>query len=424
MNKHNRFGILAGVSMLAFGVGAGVASAQEATESTEVEQQVSEAPKTLDTIVVTGFRQSLAEALDQKRNATGSVDAILAEDIADFPDQNLAESLQRIPGVTISRENGEGRGITVRGLGGNFTRVRINGMETIAGTSGDSTNTGRGFDFNIFASELFNQIVVHKTASAKLDEGSLGAVVDLSTGHPLDYKEGLTAVASATAQYNENTEDTKPRLAGLISWHDPSGVWGASASLAFSDSKNLRQGQNTVRWQRAQFAEVLGTDCVANPTDAACAEVAGAFHPRIPRYGVTETSAERTGLTTSFQYQPSESFKLTLDGLFAKLETNRKEKWGEVLFRGNEDDMSVTSYTYDAATNNLTALTVDNAFVRMENFDKNWTTDFYQIGARLEHDFTDRLRGDLLIGKSENELDISNETTFMYDNRSYQNYLV
>src|SRR3546814_7686952 len=84
-----------------------------------------------DEIVVTGFRASLDKALDQKRNATGAVDVIVAEDIAKFPDQNLAESLQRIPGISIQRDAGEGRAITVRGLGAQFTRVRLNGMEKI-----------------------------------------------------------------------------------------------------------------------------------------------------------------------------------------------------------------------------------------------------------------------------------------------------
>src|SRR5690349_13575669 len=129
-------------------------------------------------VVVTGFRVSLGAALLKKQRTTGQVDAIVADDIADFPDLNLAESLQRLPGVSITRSYGEGAQITVRGLGGLYTRVRVNGMEARAAVG---INTGRNFDFSIFASELFNSIVVNKTASADLDEGSLGAVVDLNT---------------------------------------------------------------------------------------------------------------------------------------------------------------------------------------------------------------------------------------------------
>jgi len=138
-----------------------------------------------DAIVVTGFRASLEAALNLKRDSVAAVDAIVAEDIAKFPDQNLAESLQRIPGISISRDGGEGRSITVRGLSSQFTRVRVNGMETIAtSTDGASANRDRAFDFNVFASELFSSLVVRKTAEASLDEGSLGAVVDLNTGNP------------------------------------------------------------------------------------------------------------------------------------------------------------------------------------------------------------------------------------------------
>ena len=121
-------------------------------------------------IVVTGFRQSLQAALNVKKNSVAAVDSIVAEDIAKFPDQNLAESLQRIPGISIQRDAGEGRAITVRGLGAQFTRVRVNGMETVAtSTDGASANRDRAFDFNVFASELFSSLVVHKTAEASLD---------------------------------------------------------------------------------------------------------------------------------------------------------------------------------------------------------------------------------------------------------------
>src|SRR5690606_6257014 len=135
-------------------------------------------------------------------------------------DLNLSESIQRIPGVAITRDAGEGRQITVRGLGAQFTRVRINGMEALT-TTGSTDATGgntrdRSFDFNIFASELFNSILVRKTSSADIEEGSLGATVDLRTALPFDY-EGFNLVASGQLQYNDLSESTDPRLAFLIS---------------------------------------------------------------------------------------------------------------------------------------------------------------------------------------------------------------
>ncbi|MEA5668242.1 TonB-dependent receptor plug domain-containing protein, partial [Stenotrophomonas sp. MH1] len=177
------------VTLLALGIGlalqAGTAAAQDAgTAATE-----------LDAVTVTGYRASVEKALDIKRGETGMVDAIVAEDIGKFPDSNLAESLQRIPGVVITRDGGEGRNISVRGLGPDFTRVRINGLEalsTVGSSDGQGgTNRGRGFDFNVFASDLFSQLIARKTASADVEEGSLGATVDLRTARPFDY-DGLT----------------------------------------------------------------------------------------------------------------------------------------------------------------------------------------------------------------------------------------
>ena len=143
--------------LVAAGAHAQTAPAADAEGTSEVEQ-----------IVVTGYRSSLSKALGVKRASIGAVDAILAEDIAAFPDQNLAEAIQRLPGVTIDRVGGEGHQITVRGLNADFTRVRINGVEAIATGGG---NRSRGFDFNVFASELFNSITVRKTQSADISEG-------------------------------------------------------------------------------------------------------------------------------------------------------------------------------------------------------------------------------------------------------------
>lgn len=151
-------------------------------------------------IVITGFRSSLNASLNAKRESNGAVDVIVAEDIADFPDLNLAEALQRIPGVAIMRAAGEGRQVTVRGLGPTFTTTRINGMEALS-TGGftdalGGQNRTRGFDFNAFDSDLFTRLAVHKTSSAEIEEGGLGATLDLQTARPFDY-DGFTIATSA-----------------------------------------------------------------------------------------------------------------------------------------------------------------------------------------------------------------------------------
>jgi iron complex outermembrane receptor protein len=382
-----------------------------------------------DEIVVTGFRASLGAALNVKRESVAAVDAIVAEDIAKFPDQNLAESLQRIPGITIQRDGGEGRGITVRGLGSQFTRVRVNGLETVAtSTDGASANRDRAFDFNVFASELFSSIVVHKTASAELDEGSLGAVVDLNTGNPLAGKGGFTAALSAQGSYNDLSEKVGPRVAGLLSWVNDAGTLGFAVSAAYSDQKTLELGNNSVRWAQARFDSVDGTPCwtAANSggtyiPSAACNEVSLAFHPRIPRYGEIAHDKKRLGITGSIQFAPSDATKISLDGLYSSFKHQRRERWAEVLLRSNERSINVSDYEIDG-DNNMISATLDDAWVRTEHYLRKAKTEFYQVGATWDQDVSDTFRFTLLGGLSKSTASIPLETTIVFDDRDAQDY--
>ena len=380
-------------------------------------------------IIVTGFRKSLDAALNVKRQSDAAVDAIVAEDIAKFPDQNLAESLQRIPGISIQRDAGEGRAITVRGLGAQFTRVRVNGMETVAtSTDGASSNRDRAFDFNVFASELFNSIVVHKTAEASLDEGSLGAVVDLNTGNPLGGKIGLTAVGSAQASYNDLSKNFGPRLAGLLSWKSADGTFGISASAAYSKTNNFQLGNNSVRWAQGVFDSVNGTRCFTTPNRGgvyvpsdACTSAALAFHPRIPRYGTIRHERERLGITGSIQWSPTDATKISIDGLYSRFKETREEKWGEVLLRSNERSIDISNYVIDS-NNNLIKATLNDAWVRTEHYVRDSKTEFYQIGGSWDQDVSDTFRFTLMGGVSKSDATIPVETTFVFDDRDAQGY--
>src|SRR5690242_15887235 len=242
-----RLGFGASLVALTTAFTAGTAPAQQpATGAASGPQQASDttpAAPTGETVVVTGYRESLRAAIEEKRDADVMVDAINAEDIANFPDANLAESIQRLPGVSIDRENGEGKSITVRGLGSDFTRVRLNGLETLSTTaasdSGTNPNRGRGFDFNTFASDLFQSLKVQKTASAETDEGSLGATVDLTTGRPLNYKDRQLALSLQEAYY-ESGESWNPRVAALYADQ----FFGDTLGVSFSAAYNKRDGES------------------------------------------------------------------------------------------------------------------------------------------------------------------------------------
>ncbi|MES2096740.1 MAG: TonB-dependent receptor [Pseudomonadota bacterium] len=323
-----------------------------------------DAPVDAKDIVITGFRGSLRNSLDLKRSSDVQIDAISAEDIADFPDANLAESLQRLPGVSIDRDNGEGRTITVRGLGGDFNRTRLNGLEALstAGSndSGTAPNRSRAFDYNTFASELFSSLKVQKTPMAETDEGSLGATIDLTMGKPFDYKKGAFAL-SVEDNYYQQSKSNSPRIAGLISRRFAGGRFGILLSGAYSKSDNeidsyLRQpGQSDYLYrqsdflgnenpQRAGFSAPVGTTfgtAITNPQaiafqtgsdPAAYAKLypgapyntPGRFDDSVVRIPALATiqqqnvKNERLGLTGSIQWQPDDRTTISVDGAFSR----------------------------------------------------------------------------------------------------------
>ena len=189
----------------------------------------------LEEVVVTGVRASLARSLELKRAANGVVDGITAEDITDFPDLNVSESLARVSGVTINRTLGEGNRVTVRGLNPEFTRITINGQTVTSG------NAGREVDFDVFASELFSSVQLAKTPSASLTEGGLAATIDLRTARPFDYAGDAPVLAlSLQAAQNDLRGEFNPRLSALAGSTFGGGTIGLLGSISYSDTA-LRQ---------------------------------------------------------------------------------------------------------------------------------------------------------------------------------------
>ena len=389
----------------------------------------------IEEVVVTGFRQSLSAALDEKRDAVGAVDAIVAEDIADFPDLNLAESIQRVPGVSIARDAGEGRQISVRGLGPQFTRVRINGMEAMSANGGTDaaggTNRDRSFDFNTFASELFNSITIRKTSAAETEEGSLGATVDLRSARPFDY-DGFTVVTSAQASYNDINEDIDPRGAFLISSTFGEGRFGALLSVAYTERKLLDEGSSTVRWQNGLNADGTpasgaGFGSVASTfTGATLPQLNAAFRPRIPRYDIYEHDQERLGVTGSLQWQVAEKTVLSFDAMYAKFDAERREIFLEApVFSTNGaagiGGVQVRDAVIDSSNTIVYGL-FDNVDIRSEARFDELSTDFTHLTLSGEHEFSDTVRLNALVGYSEAEHDNPVQTTLLFDRADVDGY--
>lgn len=443
------YGVSAGALALAMTF-AGAAAAQDA-------QAPAAAPADeVEAVVVTGFRASLANALDVKRRENDLVDVIKAQDIADFPDLNLAESLQRVPGVSIDRDGGEGRTITVRGLGPDFTVVRLNGLEALATTGGkDSSggaNRGRQFDFSIFASELFNSVTVRKSTSAMNEEGSLGAIVDLQAARPFDFSK-FAMSASAKAGWNDLSRKSDPRYTFLISnrWDTGIGEVGALLSVAYATRAQREEGSSTGRWENPSVASNSATafpcsGAAYNPVSGpalTCAQIgtvtggtsptvtaaAGTannlWHPRIPRYGRLDYDQKRLGVTGSIQWRPTANSTLTLDAMLAKFQNNRDETYLEIISFSRSGaglpQTDVVNFTADSK-GNLIKGTFDDVDARVEYRHDELKTEFNQFSLTYDTRFGEAGHLAVGYGQSRSIQDNPVQTTFSFDRYDSDNY--
>jgi TonB-dependent receptor len=417
-------------------------------------------PASSESVVVTGYRASLESALNAKRDDNGIVDVIKAEDIAKFPDTNLAESLQRVPGVALDRDAGEGRNITVRGLGPDFTRVRINNIEALATTGGTDSSGGnnrsRGFDFNVFPSDLFSTITVRKSASSDVDEGSLGATVDLATPHPFDLKD-LTGALVAKARYNDLAQTTTPMGSFLISNTYYDHKVGVLLSGSYSKRKLFEEGFGSVRWDNgpssggwctpqgvtpANPAGSTATTCgpaaqgvarLPNTPDNIAAYNAASdpnnFHPRLPRYGRLTHDQERTGFAGSLQVRPGPATTVTADFLYSKLNATRHEDWLEALSfsrtagQGGKPQTSVLSTAYDA-NGALLYGTYNGVDIRAESRYDELHTTFTQPSLFVEHDFSQWVKGTARVGRADSQFRNPIQTTTTLDALNVNGYAI
>lgn len=291
--------------------------------------------ETLEEVVVNGYVQSLIDARNLKRDSDIHKDVIVAEDMAKFPELNLAESIQRLPGVTINREAGEGRRVSLRGLGPDFSRVQLNGMEVLGNVDSAQDSRGqrsrdRAFDFNIFASELFSKVEVEKSFQAAQNEGGMAGTIGLFTAKPLDYAEGMKGAASLKLGTNDYTNDTQPRVAALISqnWGD---TFGALFSVAYAKRRTTEQGHNTYNYSHPSAEDMQaqldnGLDISALSAEQQAKFLSGdLYFADGNRISSWDAKMERLGITAALQWRPADNVLLTLDALHGQFTTHRDE---------------------------------------------------------------------------------------------------
>ncbi len=257
------------VGLLSLCVGAAIAQAQD-SQSVPVGQGAN-APE-LQEVVVTGYRKSLSESTETKREAIGFVDAITAEDIGKFPDTNIAESFNRIPGITISRDiTGEGTNIAIRGLGTNFTRVLLNGAPVAIASTGttDAQNTNREVDLDLLPTELFTQLTVHKSSSAAMIEGGAAGTVDMRSARPFD---NPGAHLNFGAQGTKNQGAKWGERASIIASDTWDNGFGALVGVVGVGNKVDVKGFETIGWTNANLS---AAQCAQPPATATCNQTGG-----------------------------------------------------------------------------------------------------------------------------------------------------
>ncbi|MCF2908185.1 TonB-dependent receptor [Pseudoalteromonas sp. DL2-H2.2] len=259
----------------------GVAFAEE--NQTGVKEDV-------EVIEVRGIRRSLEASLNTKRFADSVVDAVTAEDIGKFPDKNIAESLKRVPGITVQGQFGEGDAVSIRGAGSDFTKTTLNG-QNVASTGWFVLEPAkRSFNYTLLPSELVGGLEVYKSSQADIIEGGVGGTVVVKTRTPLDMDPN-TIYGSLEFQHSDDSGETDPQFSGMYSWKNDSEDLGFLFS-AVNQTRQLQRQGNEAFW--AWGAGPVGF----------------------------EQERERTAFTTTFEYAPSDSVNIVVNYLDMKMDAN------------------------------------------------------------------------------------------------------
>ena len=275
------------------------------------EQQTSADISNVEVIQVKGIRSSLKQSMELKQNAASIQDSIVAEDIGKFPDQNVAESLQRISGVMISRTNGEGTAITVRGLGPKFNAVKLNNR-TLA-----TSERGREFDFQVLPSELIAGADVVKASRANIAEGGIGSYVTINTARPLT-SPGEHIAGSINAKYNDLAEEYTPKVSGIYSNTYNGNTFGFLVGFAHIESTNHIDAHETAFWDNLQADD---TQRAPGPIidESGIAVTSGTlWYPGRAQYMTDNEERTRTSANITLQYAPTVDSTHTLDVFYTK----------------------------------------------------------------------------------------------------------
>ncbi len=377
--------------------------------------------ESMEEVVVTGIKGSLMRSMDVKRDAQGVVDAISAEDIGKFPDTNLAESLQRITGVSIDRANGEGARVTVRGFGPDYNLVTLNGRQMPGSSIEDTTaSASRSFDFSNIASEGISGVEVYKTGRASVTSGGIGATINVLTSRPLD-NPGLKATFGVKGVMDQSTDkgsDVTPEVSGLYSNSFADDTFGVSLSASYQERESGSKTASTgAGWWSSPGTAVYNGDWGAPgaawgaiPTnDDQINRPTGADEiysiPQQLKYDFNEVQRTRTNGQLALQYRPVDSVTTTLDYTYAKQDFSQQYNDLSAWFAWNNNFSNISTVWTDGPIASPTMYAEGNngSDYAMGAGAYSRTNENKSLGLNVEWAVNDRLTLELDAHQSEAE---------------------
>jgi iron complex outermembrane receptor protein len=303
------------VAMALFGRNAPVQAQQASGDQTATK------PNELQEVVVTGIRASVQESLAIKKASINVVDVVTAEDIGKMPDKNVADSLKRVPGVTVSpagaTEGGfdENDRVSIRGTGPSYTQTLIDGHNVASGdwfVLDQFGTVGRSVSYTLLPSELVGRIVVNKSSEASLVEGGVAGTVNIVTRKPLeDFNKPLTLQASAGGVYSDLPQKGAPQFSGLVNWKNDGSTFGALAQGFYEDRYLRRDGAEILGYQQIQAGSNLA---LAHP------DLVNVWTPYQMGSALFTQERKRYGGFLNMEFKPSDAVGFDLSGFYAKLE--------------------------------------------------------------------------------------------------------
>ena len=343
----------------------------------------------LDVIVVKGVRGALQESLAIKRDNKEFVDALVAEDFAEFPDSNLGEALQRIPGVTVDRNDGgsrtnavgEGSTINLRGLGPNFTRTEINGF------TASNPGQDRGFGFNVLSSDLFAAAEVRKSLNASDNEGGLAGTVNLKTYRPFDFDERVFSL-SARGTYNGLADEVSPAGTAIFVDQFAGGRFGIAAGVTFNRTDPEENIADVSNWDFLRDSLRGNFDLLSPQEQEAIEDV---VIPRDPRIIVNTRDQERLNATLTLQARPVENFTITFDNIYAHVDHTGRQIRNDYPIEGFPATFVPADLVTDGDAFVSGTFPAESHFARIIDYDYDVQTELYQGIISAEWRASDRL---------------------------------